>query len=37
MNRKPRREIQRTIQSEELSLEVVHRDAGGLDIGHEVH
>jgi len=27
----------RTIQSEELSLEVVHPDAAGIDIGNEFH
>jgi hypothetical protein len=37
MNRKQRREIQRKIQSEDLSLEVVHPDAAGIDIGNEVH
>jgi hypothetical protein len=37
MNRKQRREMQRKIQSEDLSLEVVHPDAAGLDIGNEVH
>src|SRR5215467_8775282 len=37
MNRKQRRETMRTIQSEELSLEVVHPDAGGIDIGNESH
>jgi len=37
MNRKQRREMQRKIQSEELSLEVVHPDAAGIDIGNEVH
>jgi transposase len=37
MNRKQRRETMRTIQSEELSLEVVHPDAAGIDIGNESH
>jgi transposase len=37
MNRKQRRELTRTIQSEEISLEVVHPDAAGIDIGNEVH
>ena len=37
MNRKQRREMQRKIQSEDLSLEVVHQDAAGIDIGNEVH
>jgi len=37
MNRKQRREMQRKIQSEDLSLEVVHPDAAGVDIGNEVH
>ena len=37
MNRKQRREMERKIQSEDLSLEVVHPDAAGIDIGNEVH
>src|SRR2546430_17147087 len=37
MNRKQRREITRQIQSEDLSLEVIHPDAGGIDIGNESH
>src|SRR6185437_11207950 len=37
MNRKQRREMIRKIQSETLSLEVVHPDAAGIDIGNESH
>jgi transposase len=37
MNRKQRREMIRKIQSEDLSLEVVHPDAAGIDIGNESH
>src|SRR5437899_2623961 len=37
MNRKQRREMMRQIQSEELSLEVVHPAAAGIDIGNESH
>ncbi|HEX2711027.1 MAG TPA: IS110 family transposase, partial [Candidatus Acidoferrales bacterium] len=37
MNRKQRREMMRKIQSEDLSLEVVHPHAGGIDIGNESH
>src|SRR6201981_4045917 len=37
MNRKQRREVTRKIQSEDLSLEVVHPDAAGIDIGNEFH
>lgn len=37
MNRKQRRELTRSIQSEEITLEVVHPDAAGIDIGNEVH
>jgi transposase len=37
MNRKQRRELTRKIQSEDLSLEVVHPDAAGIDIGNESH
>jgi hypothetical protein len=37
MNRKQRREMMRKIQSPDLSLEVVHPDAGGIDIGNESH
>jgi len=37
MNRKQRREMMRQIQSEDLSLEVVHPHAAGMDIGNESH
>jgi transposase len=37
MNRKQRRETMRKIQSEDLSLEVIHSDAAGIDIGNEIH
>jgi len=37
MNRKQRREVMRKIQAEDLSLEVVHPDAAGIDIGNESH
>jgi transposase len=37
MNRKQRREMMRKIQSEDLSLEIVHPDAAGIDIGNESH
>jgi transposase len=37
MNRKQRREMTRKIQSQELSMEVVHPDAAGIDIGNESH
>jgi transposase len=37
MNRKQRRETMRKIQSEDLSLEVFHPDAAGIDIGNESH
>jgi transposase len=37
MNRKQRREMTRRIQAEDLSLEVVHPDAAGVDIGNESH
>jgi len=37
MNRKQRREMMRQIQSEDLSLEVVHPHAAGIDIGNECH
>ncbi len=36
-NRKQRRETMRQIQSEDLSLEVIHPDASGIDIGNEAH
>jgi hypothetical protein len=36
MNRKQRREMIRKIQSEDLSLEMVHPDAAGIDIGNEI-
>jgi hypothetical protein len=37
MNRKQRREMMRKIQSEDISLEVIHPDAAGIDIGNESH
>jgi hypothetical protein len=37
MNRKQRREMIRKLQSEDLSLEVIHPDAAGIDIGNESH
>jgi len=37
MNRKQRRETMRKIQSEDISLEVLHPDAAGIDIGNESH
>src|ERR1700756_500958 len=37
MNRKQRREMMRKIQSEDLSLEVIHPDAAGIAIGNESH
>jgi hypothetical protein len=37
MNRKQRREMMREIQSEDLSLEVIHPDAAGIDMGNESH
>src|SRR5437899_5426471 len=37
MNHKQRREMTRKIQSADLSLEVVHPNAAGIDIGNEAH
>jgi hypothetical protein len=37
MNRKQKREMMREIQNEDISLEVVHPDAAGIDIGNESH
>jgi hypothetical protein len=37
MNRKQRREITRKLQSTDISLEVIHPDAAGIDIGNESH
>src|SRR6266404_886756 len=37
MNRRQRRETMRKIQSEDLSLDVIHRNAAGIDIGNESH
>jgi transposase len=37
MNRKQWREMTRKIQSEDISLEVIHPDAAGIDIGNESH
>jgi transposase len=37
MNRKQRREMMRKMQSEDISLQVVHPHAAGIDIGNEAH
>src|SRR5215469_18814510 len=37
MNHKQRREMLRKIQSEDLTLEVVHPDAAGIDVVNESH
>jgi transposase len=37
MNRKQRREMMRKMQTEDLGLEVIHPDAGGIAIGNESH
>ncbi len=37
LNRKQRREWTRKIEVEEISLQVVHPDAAGIDIGNEAH
>jgi len=37
LNRKQRREMMRKMQSEDLSLEIVHPHAAGIDIGNESH
>ena len=37
MNRKQRRELTRKMQTEDLSLQVIHPDAAGIDIGNEAH
>jgi hypothetical protein len=37
MNRQQRREMMRRMQSPDLTLEVVHPDAAGIDIGNETH
>ncbi|MBL8227610.1 MAG: IS110 family transposase [Bryobacterales bacterium] len=36
-NRKQRRELARKIQADDISLEVKHPDAAGIDIGNETH
>ena len=36
-NRQQRREMRRKIQNENLSWEVVHPDAAGIDMGNESH
>lgn len=36
-NRKQRRELARKVRCEDISLEVVHPDAAGIDIGNESH
>jgi len=36
-NRKQRRELARKIEAKDISLEVKHPDAAGIDIGNEAH
>ena len=36
-NRKQRRELARKILADDVSLEIVHADAAGIDIGNECH
>jgi len=36
-NRKQRRELARKIVADDISLEIVHPDAAGIDIGNECH
>ena len=37
MNRKQRRELARKIQADDISLQVIHPDAAGIDIGNQSH
>lgn len=37
MNRQQRRELKRRLSTEDPGLEVMHRDAAGIDIGNESH
>jgi hypothetical protein len=37
MNQKQRRELTRKVQAEDISLQVIHPDAAGIDIGNEAH
>src|SRR5947209_19747974 len=37
MNRKQRKELARRLYSEDPGLEVVHRNAAGIDVGNESH
>jgi hypothetical protein len=37
MNRKQRRDWARKIQADDISLEIMHPDAAGIDIGNECH
>jgi len=37
MNRQQRRELKRRLNTEDPGLEVLHRDAAGIDIGNESH
>jgi hypothetical protein len=36
-NRKQRRELQRRLNAEDPGLEVIHRNAAGIDIGNQSH
>jgi hypothetical protein len=37
MNRRQRRDLERKIQSADLTLQLIHPDAAGIDIGNESH
>lgn len=37
MNRRARRELARKIHADDISLEIIHPDAAGIDIGNEIH
>jgi transposase len=37
LNRKQRKELMRQVSTDDPGLEVVHRDAGGIDVGNESH
>lgn len=37
LNRKQRREVQRRLNLDDPGLDIIHRDAAGIDVGNESH
>ena len=37
LNRKQRKEVQQRLNASDPGLEIVHRDAAGIDVGNQSH